>query len=386
VRTLFAVVLSVSFTLPVASPAAAAAFDSAFAGESAFLTLAPGQTGSFTVFFQNTGTMAWVRGTDAQVDLAACRDDQVTCDAQDPAEATFNPGTWKSASRYATHTQSTVAAGGIATFTYDVRVPLTAAAGVRRFGGDLVIAATGRPIRQEGYYHDLRVTGTSCGSVVGIGGAPAFAEVQVGLTASMSFTATCSNGSRAVGATVNAAIRSGTEVAGNAPLDLTATTDANGVATFTWTRSNPGREVASASVFATQGVQTSTTVRWVVPARVITCSPTDATTLPRGQFRSFALTVRDPTTGQPLASQAIDIAVTTYIPNGTGTVNGVSAVDRTPGSTVTTMTTNASGVINFVVGGRGTTVIPSAFWDENSSDTLDTTEFRGDCGATTFES
>jgi hypothetical protein len=387
VRT--ALVLACALTLAVSVPipsAAAAAFDSAFAGESAFLTLAPGQSGTFTVFFQNTGAMTWVKGTDAQVDLAACRDDQVTCDAQDAVEATFDPGTWKSATRYAAQSQATVAPGGIGTFTYGVKVPLTAAAGIRRFNGDLVLAATGRKIHPEGYYHDLRVTGSSCGSAVGITASPAFAEVQVGVTSSMSFTVTCSDGSKAVGATVNAAIRPGADAAGNAPLDLTATTDASGVASFTWMRSNPGREVVNASVFATQGVQTSATVRWVVPSRVITCAPGEATSLPGGQSRNFTITVRDPTTGQPRASQAIDIASAAYIATGaTATINGVSAVDRTAGSTVTTMTTDADGVIRFVVTGRAATVLPRAFWDENSSDTLDVTEFRGDCGSTSFE-
>lgn len=384
-RTLFAVVLSVALTLPVASPASAAAFDSAFAGESAFLTLGPGQSGTFTVFFQNTGTMAWVRGTDAQVDLAACRDDQVTCDAQDPVEAAFNPGTWKSASRYATHTQSTVAAGGIATFTYDVRVPLTAAAGVRRFNGDLVLAVTGRPIRQEGYYHDLRVTGSSCGNPVGIAAASSFAEVQVGQTASMSFTVTCSDGSRAVGATVTVGIRPGSDAAGNGNIDLTAVTDPTGVATTTWTRSNPGSEVVNGAVFGTQGVATSMTVRWVVPTQVIACAPTDASTLPGGQFRNYTITVRDPSTGLPRSGVAIDVAQSVLIGSGTATINGVSAVNVGAGFTVTTMTTNAEGTINFVVGGRGASVRPVAFWDTNSSDRADGTEFRRDCGATTFE-
>lgn len=369
----------------MSSAARAAAFDSAFAGESAFLTLAPGQSGSLTVFFQNTGTATWVKGTDSQVDLAACRDDQVTCDSQDTAETDFASG-WKAATRYATHAQATVAPGAIATFTYSVAVPLTAAARTYRFNGDLVIASNGRAIHPEGYYHDVTVSGSSCGSPVGISASPAFTEIQVGLTVAVALTLTCANSSKAVGATVNAAVRAGTEVAGNPNLDLTATSDANGIATFRWTRSNPGREVITATPFGTQNVTTSATVRWAVPSAVLACTPGDSASLPGGQFRSFTITAKDPTTGAALANTAIDITITTYIPSATATVNGVSAVDRSVGSTITTMTTNASGIITFVVGGRGATVQPRAFIDDNSSDTLDTTEFRGTCGSTSFES
>src|SRR5687767_12882253 len=70
-------------------------YDSAYAGESAFLNMTPGATGTFTVFFQNTGSTTWVRGTATQVDLFACLNDKVTCDVV-PEEAAFNPGTWLS--------------------------------------------------------------------------------------------------------------------------------------------------------------------------------------------------------------------------------------------------------------------------------------------------
>src|SRR6266545_4040440 len=42
--------------------AAATAFDSAYQFESAFLILKPGDTGTLSVFFSNTGTSAWVAG------------------------------------------------------------------------------------------------------------------------------------------------------------------------------------------------------------------------------------------------------------------------------------------------------------------------------------
>src|SRR5687768_7126325 len=138
-----------------------AGYDSAYAGESAFLNLTPGATGTFTVFFQNTGSTTWVRGTATQVDLFACLNDKVTCDVV-PEEAAFNPGTWLSATRYATHTQTSVAPNAIATFTYAVRVPTNVTAGTYRFNGDLGVSSmTGSAARihPEGYYQDVTSTG-----------------------------------------------------------------------------------------------------------------------------------------------------------------------------------------------------------------------------------
>src|SRR5688500_11684740 len=150
---------SLAFSLvAMATPANAAVpgYDSAYAGESAFLNLNQGQTGTFTVFFANTGSTSWVRGTSTQVDLAACLEDKVTCNAQDASEAPFNSG-WLSATRYATTTQTTVAPGQIGTFTYNVMVPATQASGTYRFNGAVVLASTGADIHNEGYYQDVTV-------------------------------------------------------------------------------------------------------------------------------------------------------------------------------------------------------------------------------------
>lgn len=138
------------------TPARAVGFDSAYAGESAFLVLSRGQTGTFTVFFSNTGTVSWVRGTSTQVDLVACLEDKVTCNAQDATEVAFSSG-WLSLTRYATHSQSSVAPGQIGTFTYSVSVPFDAAAGTYRFNGALAVSSSGRDVHNEGYYQDVTV-------------------------------------------------------------------------------------------------------------------------------------------------------------------------------------------------------------------------------------
>jgi len=138
---------------------AVAGYDSAYSGESAFVTISPGQTLQFQVFFSNTGTLTWTKGGDTQVDLAACLADKVTCNAQDPSESTWNSG-WISTTRYATATQATVAPRPLATFAYNIKPPQDAAAGVHRFNGDLVVASSGARIHPDGYYQDAEIQST----------------------------------------------------------------------------------------------------------------------------------------------------------------------------------------------------------------------------------
>jgi hypothetical protein len=141
------------------SPAVAVTgFDSAYSGESAFVTINPGETASFQVFFSNTGTQTWTKGSDTQVDLAACLSDKVTCNAQDPADSSWNNG-WLSTTRYATATQATVAPGALGTFAYNIKAPSNAT-GTHRFNGDLVVAKTGERIHPQGYYQDATIEAT----------------------------------------------------------------------------------------------------------------------------------------------------------------------------------------------------------------------------------
>ena len=149
--------------LAAAVPAAAVTgYDSAYAGESAFVNIVGGQTQNFQVFFANTGTTSWIKGTGTQVDLAACLEDKVTCNAQDASEATWNSG-WLSATRYASTTQTTTPPGSLGTFSYNITAPVGVAAGIFHFNGDVVLASTGEKIHPEGYFQDAN-TGLSAGA------------------------------------------------------------------------------------------------------------------------------------------------------------------------------------------------------------------------------
>jgi hypothetical protein len=146
-------------------------YDSQYVGESAFIDLLPGQTGSFTVFFANTGSTSWIRGSGTQVNLAACLDNKTTCNVA-PEEAAFNDGSWYSTTAYATQVQPRVDPNTIGTFTYRVKAPTSITVRtLARFNGDLALASSGAMIHQEGYYQDANVNGSNAGGGGGTGAA-----------------------------------------------------------------------------------------------------------------------------------------------------------------------------------------------------------------------
>lgn len=146
------VLVALCLALAPAPALAVSGYDSSYASESAFVMINPGETQAFQVVFVNTGTLTWVKGAATQVDLAACLEDKVTCNAQDASESGWNSG-WLSSTRYATTTQLTVAPAGFATFAYNIRAPQNAI-GTHRFNGDLVVASSGARIHPEGYYQE----------------------------------------------------------------------------------------------------------------------------------------------------------------------------------------------------------------------------------------
>ncbi len=153
------------------SPAqAAVGFDSSYQFESAFLSLAPGDSGTFAVFFANTGTTAWVKSSASQVNLAICDSSKVLCNVSSINSAFAS--SWLSSTAYATHTKDVVAPGDFSPFSYNVKVPAGQTSGTYRFNGDLVLASTGERIHPEGYYQDVTVRAPT----VSLGVTPAYEQ------------------------------------------------------------------------------------------------------------------------------------------------------------------------------------------------------------------
>lgn len=364
--------------------AAVTGFDSAYAGESAFLSLAPGKQGTFSVFFVNTGAQAWVKGTTTQVDLAACLDDKTTCDRQDPAEARFDPGTWAGTTRYATQSQQSVSNGQIGTFSYDVKVPADQMPGTLRFNGDLVVRALGVPIHPEGYFHELTVVSPGC-TVGSIAVDPVFQQRQVGMTQTATATVTCAGSTAgAANVSVTFTIVPAAADAGNDQRILTATTDAAGKASVSWSRLNPGTDTVTAYPTSAVTIRALGMVRWTIALRVFECTPTDPVTQNNGTTRTLTATVYEPATGQRWASKTFNVTVRTFIETGTATINGSSAVRVNVGATVVQAITNAEGTAQLVLSGFDATIEPRVFLDERVNSILDADEFRADCASTKF--
>jgi hypothetical protein len=146
--------------------AATPGYDSAYQFESAFLTVKPADSGTFSVFFANTGTTSWTAGSGSQVNLGVCAADKVTCNVVSANSAWANG--WLSSTAYATHTKTVVVPGDFSAFTYNIKVPAGTGAGTFRFNGDLVLGSTGDRIHPEGYYQDASVTGAAGGAALSI--------------------------------------------------------------------------------------------------------------------------------------------------------------------------------------------------------------------------
>lgn len=93
-------------------------YHSRWVSQSAYPTLRAGQTsGALSISFRNAGSLSWTRGVLGQEARLAVN--------QDNAQWAALGVNWLSANRVAAQTEATVAPGGIATFTFQVRAPST---------------------------------------------------------------------------------------------------------------------------------------------------------------------------------------------------------------------------------------------------------------------
>lgn len=389
--------LALSMLAQAIPAAAAAGYDSSYAGESAFVSLAPGQSNEFQVFFANTGTTTWTVGTSTEVDLAACLEDKVTCNAQDATEAPWNAG-WKSATRYAASTQTSVAPGSIATFKYTVTAPAAAAAGTYNFNGDLVVNSTGEKVHPEGYYQAATVgagsgaavissltpnTGTSAGgTTVTIAGSgfvctPAFPSVSFG-TATAAVTScgttalTATSPAGAVGSVNVTVTNSGAAASNGLPYIYADTsrptfdsfTVAGNLATVTFSEPvcNPSATNTAATDWQLQNVSATAPVA-ITSDSIPTCVATAdvgattvtlqlASNIPNGAFTELTL----------------NLSAGTCVPATTATCNvnitdltGNTAVAPQSRQTTATLPETTAPTISAITGAVGTTTLTITF-------------------------
>jgi uncharacterized protein YkwD len=93
-------------------------YHSRWVSQSAYPTLRAGQvSGALSIAFRNSGSESWIRGTLGQEARLAVN--------QDDAQWAALGVNWMSANRVAAQTEATVVPGGVATFTFQVRAPMT---------------------------------------------------------------------------------------------------------------------------------------------------------------------------------------------------------------------------------------------------------------------
>jgi hypothetical protein len=253
--------------LAAAVPAAAVTgYDSAYAGESAFVNITPGQTQNFQVFFANTGTTSWTKGGATQVDLAACLEDKVTCNTLETSKQAWNSG-WLSTTRYATTTQTVTPPGSLGTFSYNIMAPTTAAAGIYRFNGDLVLSSSGEKIHPEGYYQEAN-TGAAAGAATITSLTPTQGSSTGGTTVTITGTGIICNPTfptTSFGGT-NAVVTS------CGSTTLTATTPAHAPGSVTVTVTNPGGGASNGLTFVYQDTTTPKFNSFTVSGSLITAT------------------------------------------------------------------------------------------------------------------
>ena len=236
--TALAVVASLLAGAAGQASAAVANDDSAYFGESAFLTLGPGQSGQFAVGFNNTGSAGWLTGSANQIDLTVCLPDKTTCNTTSP-NAAFASG-WLSSTAYATTSTTYVGPGQTGYFVYNVTVPTAATPGTYRFNGDLALHGTASMIHQEGYYQDVQVPSVGAAAKLACAANPASLPAgSTTATSTITVTEQDSAGSTVTGdnsttITLSQAGGLGGNLGNGADASATKTV-VNGVATFTLT-------------------------------------------------------------------------------------------------------------------------------------------------------
>jgi IPT/TIG domain-containing protein/flagellar associated repeat protein len=119
----------------IPAQAAAPGFHAAFFAQSAYPTLARGETKQLSAVYTNNGDQAWVNGsTGAESRLAT--------DAPNDNTTYFDRGwsvNWLSANRYARNDVDVVAPGGQGSWTYTIRIPANEPTGTNRLFGHEII-------------------------------------------------------------------------------------------------------------------------------------------------------------------------------------------------------------------------------------------------------
>lgn len=369
---------------------AVAGYDSRYFGESAFLSLSPGQSGQFAAGFDNTGGIGWQTGTSSQVNLAVCLADKITCNVTSPNAAWAQ--TWFSTTAYATQSTSFVGPGQTGWFVYSVRAPSNAVVGSSvRFNGELVLAVTSEKLHPEGYYQDASVAGSTI-TPASIDVTPVVQTAKLGLFPTVSATVKDAAGAGIPNIIVGFEVLSDTSL--NGSLFLTAITNSSGLAAITYTRNNPGTDAVTAYVASTPTLRDYATIYWTVSGASISVTPDTSVTAASDQCVTYSYTAKDPTTGANLNTVTLYLNFLENIgrtsdADGGATLVGNSTTSPTP-TTGVPETTSTTGTGTFQACGNGATLTLTPILYDNQGGGLAVKYETGDSvdagGSVTFQS
>lgn len=399
--TAFAMALAL-LVQAIPAAGAVAGYDSRYFGESAFVTLAPGEENQFAVGFTNTGSTGWQRGTASQVNLVQC------CPYNTASPNSSWAVGWLSSTAYATTTTDFVGPGQIGWFVYTVKAPTGAAPGSYRFDGDTAVASLATPgtnngmIQPEGYHQIATIPVGPQAATLEI--TPSFQFRQVGTSAQFQATVTTATDGAVPNTNVTCFIDADEagEDLGNKDISLSGNTDSNGVATFNYTRNFGGQDLITCYVTNLPIVRDTGNVQWGGASAAITVTPTTNASNPTGDARTYTITVFDIDTGDPRSGVQVDITFAELLDDDD---------DNDPDTTALTFTnctlqltsqdaicetgaSDADGEITITIDSSADNTVTPVAWRDNAEvdtqggdadDVLDDNEFRGQGGTKSWE-
>jgi len=163
-------------------------------------------------------------------------------------------------------------------------------------------------------------------------------------------------------------------------------TDANGVATYTYTRYATDNDAVSVYPTGAAAVRDTRTISWSAQP-LLSVSTSETNTIVNGAAKTYTVTLRNQVTGNPVGAGSV---IRVLFNENIGTINNTtaSATDvsnattvvpfqrATGAATTLDLTTNASGTVTFSVTGSNTKATPIIFIDNTATPRLDATDLQ----------
>lgn len=164
-----------------------------------------------------------------------------------------------------------------------------------------------------------------------------------------------------------------------APVTVEATTDANGVATHSYTRYAATNDTVTAYATGDRSKFSTGYVFWAVDTTLAITEVTEGATINNGANKTYKVTYKDPTTGKPVSGKTLNVSVKENIDVTVDklqnvTVNGTAVVQTSDTNTrAAQIKTDSKGEATFTVSGSNAEVTPVVF----DAATITTTQSNG---------